>query len=123
MLVKAIGDSILENGKTTPPFVPAAPKCMCPIVAVARVCETEIVNILVVLLKDSVAVPMAVELLLGTSLVPLIIALKFVILGPEFELSLQDVRVNTKSVIPKNRIKFFILIKLRLYNFKGKSKL
>jgi hypothetical protein len=92
-------------------------------VAVARVCETEIVNILVVLLKDSVAVPMAVELLLGTSLVPLIIALKFVILGPEFELSLQDVRVNTKSVIPKNRIKFFILIKLRLYNFKGKSKL
>jgi hypothetical protein len=75
------------------------------------------------LLKDSVAVPMAVELLLGTSLVPLIIALKFVILGPEFELSLQDDRVNTKSVIPKNRIKFFILIKLRLYNYKSKSKL
>jgi hypothetical protein len=61
------------NGKTTP-FVPAVPLWMCPPVIDDKSCVTVIVNIFVVLLNLSVAVPIAVELFVGTSFDPINIA-------------------------------------------------
>jgi hypothetical protein len=57
--------------------------CGCPAVIDETLCVTVIVNTFVVLLNLSVAVPMAVELFVGTSFDPInISAEKVVILGP-----------------------------------------
>jgi hypothetical protein len=69
--------------ETTPPFVPAVPLWMCPPVIDDKSCVTVIVNTFVVLLNLSVAVPIAVELFVGTSFDPINISRKVVILGPE----------------------------------------
>jgi hypothetical protein len=66
--------------ETMLPFVPAAPLWMCPAVIDETLCVTVIVNTFVVLLNLSVAVPMAVELFVGT--LPITFTEKVVILGP-----------------------------------------
>jgi hypothetical protein len=62
----------------------SSPLWMCPPVIDDKSCVTVIVNTFVVLLNLSVAVPIAVELFVGTSFDPInISAEKVVILGPE----------------------------------------
>ena len=87
--------------------------CICPAAGDARLWVTVTESIFVVLLKESVAVPVAAELLAGTSFAPFKVALKVVTLGPSSFL-LQEVIANTKIEIAKNRSKFFIYNELML---------
>ena len=97
------------------PFTPTAPMCICPPVGEAIVCVTVIENVLVVLLNESTAVPVAVELLPGTSLAPSNVALNVVMLGPGLGLEsllLHEAITDTKIEITNNLIKVFIRYKI-----------
>jgi hypothetical protein len=66
-------------------------------------------NIFVVLSNCKVAVPVAVELFVGTSFAPFNTAVKVVILDPVFEsLSPQETKLVSKIETVKNRKMFFI---------------
>jgi hypothetical protein len=84
---------------------------MCPDVIDDKSCVTVIVNTFVVLLNLSVAVPIAVELFVGTSFDPINIAAeKVVILGPGVDsLSLQDDILTKRNNAVNKLINFFIV--------------
>src|SRR5436190_18663646 len=106
-----MGDTKLAKGKTTGPLTPIAAVCMWPLVGAAIVWFTVTVNILVSLLKTSVAVPVAVEALAGTSFAPDKVAVNviFGFGGAGSSLLLQETATDKISVIAKNLNNTFIV--------------
>jgi hypothetical protein len=109
----------LANGKITPPLTPTAALCMWPLVGDAMVCVTASVNIFVVVLNVSVASPVAVEALAGTSCAPVNVALKVTLGLGGVSSSLSHELIPNKRVETANNliiifITHFLVIKKKL---------